>query len=655
MTSHDTAAPAPAGEIPRGRWPDCLRSTRADATSGFLVFLIALPLCLGISLASGFPPIAGVFTAAIGAIVTTFISNSELTIKGPAAGMIVIVLGAMQSFGFTAGADPEADMRAYRMAIAVGCVAGVVQVAFALLKAGALSELFPTAVVHGMLAAIGFIICLKQLPVVFGQKASGEPLEILRELPEKILHLNPAITVIGLVSLAILFGWPAIRGRLRPAWLRFVPAQLLVLAVAVPLGRWFDLANDHYYRFAGHDYKLGASFLVNVPGNLLAAITTPDFGVFTAPDTRLAGLWWVVMFALVGSVESLLSAKAIDLLDPWKRKTDMNRDLLAVGVANVAAASIGGLPMISEIVRSKTNIDNGARTRYADFWHGVFLLAAVALAPGLIHMIPLSALAAMLVYTGFRLASPREFINVFKIGSEQLLIFVATIVGVLATDLLVGVGIGILLKFVIHAINGVPLRSFFKPFLKVTTIDDQTVQIDASGSAVFSNWLPFRRQIEQLGLIQHHNVIVNLAGADVVDHSVMEKLHELSLDFAQAGLRLDVVGLDSHRQLSAHPYAARKRVTVQMRRITVVGPATAEAALVSMVRDRGASGFTAVPCHGGGRRAGTDTGRPLVRFETIVPADVARLILDDLKGPQFADERMTAWIEPVDVLRLEQF
>jgi MFS superfamily sulfate permease-like transporter len=361
------------------------------------------------------------------------------------------------------------------------------------------------------------------------------------------------------------------------------------------------------------------------------------------------------MFALVGSVESLLSAKAIDLLDPWKRKTDMNRDLLAVGVANVAAAAVGGLPMISEIVRSKANIDNGARTRFADLWHGLFLLAAVALAPGLIHMIPLSALAAMLVYTGFRLASPREFINVFKIGSEQLLIFVATIVGVLATDLLVGVGIGILLKFVIHAIAGVPLSSFFKPFLKVSTVDDTTVQIDASGSAVFSNWLPFRRQIEQLGLVQHNNVIVNLAGAQLVDHSVMEKLHELALDFEQAGLRLDVVGLGGHRQFSAHPHATRKRVTVQMRRITVVGPATAEPALVAMVRDRGASGYTAVPCHGGGRRESSTGSRPLVRFETIVPADVAGGILDELKGQAFADERLTAWIEPVDVLRLEQF
>ncbi|MFM9025057.1 MAG: SulP family inorganic anion transporter [Planctomycetaceae bacterium] len=549
---------APAGDVPQGTAAGFTRYLKQDATSGFIVFLIALPLCLGIALASGFPPVAGVFTAIVGAILTSLISNSELTIKGPAAGLIVIVLGAMQSFGFTGGTDPQADFQAYRMALAVGCAAGLVQVAFGLLRVGALSEFFPTAVVHGMLAAIGFIICLKQLPVVFGQKATGEPLEILRHLPEKIAHFNPHITVIGLVSLAILFGFPLVKSRLRPAWLRMIPAQLLVLAVAVPLGTWFDLSHEHTYSFAGHDYKVGESFLVNVPGNLAAAITTPDFSVFTSAGTRVAAVWWVAMFALVGSVESLLSAKAIDLLDPWKRKTDMNRDLLAVGVANVAASSLGGLPMISEIVRSKANIDNGARTRFADLWHGLFLLAFVALVPWAIHRIPLSALAAMLVYTGFRLASPREFINVFRIGSEQLLIFVATIVGVLATDLLVGVGIGIALKFVIHALNGVPLNSFFKPFLKVSTIDDRTVQIDAGGSAVFSNWIPFRRQIVQLGLDQGNNVIVNLAGAKVVDSSVMEKLEALGHDFERAGLKLDVVGLESHRGTSAHPHATRR-------------------------------------------------------------------------------------------------
>ncbi len=658
MTSPPPAEPRPsppAGPVPRGDARGFVQHLRSDAISGFLVFLIALPLCLGIALASGFPPIAGVFTAIVGAIVTSLVSNSELTIKGPAAGLIVIVLGAMQAFGYTGGADPGADLAAYRMAIAVGCAAGCLQVAFGLLRAGALSEFFPTAVVHGMLAAIGFIICIKQLPVVFGQKAQGEPLEVLRELPEKILHLNPAITLIGLVSLAILFGWPAIRGRLRPGWLRYVPAQLLVLAVAVPMGAWFDLSHDHYYQFAGHEYAIGESFLVTVPRNLAAAIQTPDFTVFSAPATRLEGLKWVILFALVGSVESLLSAKAIDLLDPWKRKTDMNRDLLAVGIANVAAASIGGLPMISEIVRSKANIDNGARTRFADLWHGLFLLAAVALAPGLIHRIPLSALAAMLVYTGFRLASPREFINVFKIGSEQLLIFVATIVAILATDLLVGVGIGVLLKFVIHVINGVPLASMFKPFLDVTTIDDQTVRIDASGSAVFSNWIPFRRQIEQLGLVQNNNVIVNLEGTSLVDSSVMEKLHELALDFEQAGLRLEIVGLDAHRQASAHPLAARHRVTVQMRRITVVGPEALEGDLVTLVRECGASGYTAVPCHGGGRRPEPGGGRALSRFETIVTADVAAAILRALREPRYAQERLTVWIEPVDVMRLEQF
>jgi MFS superfamily sulfate permease-like transporter len=237
----------------------------------------------------------------------------------------------------------------------------------------------------------------------------------------------------------------------------------------------------------------------------------------------------------------------------------MDRDLLAVGVANVAAGAIGGLPMISEIVRSKSNIDNGARTRFADMWHAAFLLGFVALVPGLIHRIPLSALAAMLVYTGFRLASPREFIDVFRIGSEQLMIFVATICGVLATDLLVGVGIGVATKFAIHAINGVPPREFFKPFLDVTTIDESTVRIDAGGSAVFSNWIPFRRQIERLGLVQRNDVILNLADTRLVDANVMEKLHALEAEFTRAGLRLEIVGLEAHRPLSAHPLAARRR------------------------------------------------------------------------------------------------
>lgn len=554
-TRHPTVATAtPRGDV-AGFGEYCTR----DATAGFLVFLIALPLCLGISVASGFPPIAGVFTAVAGALITTFISNSELTIKGPAAGLIVIVLGAMNAFGYTAGRDPAADMNAYRMTLAVGVVSGVVQVLFGLFRAGVLGDFFPTAVVHGMLAAIGVIIVLKQLPVAIGQKAAAEPLEILRELPETISHLNPEIACIGALSLLVLFVWPYLRGRLGVRWLKGIPGQLVVLLVAVPLGMLFGLDHDHSYEFAGHAYPLGPSFLVSVPRNVLAAVTLPDFSVFTASTTRFAGLLWVLMFSIVGNLESLLSAKAIDMVDPWRRKTKLDRDLVAVGIANVAAASIGGLPMISEIVRSKANIDNGACTRFADFWHGLFLLASVALAPRLICTIPLAALAAMLVYTGCRLASPSEFISVYKIGREQLVIFASTLVGVLATDLLVGVLIGVAVKFFIHLINGLSIRTMFKPFLDVTVLDDNTVQVDARGSAVFSNWIPFRRQLCQLGLEQQHNIIVNLEGTKLVDHSVMEGLHQLQDDFDQAGLSLEVTGLDGHRALSSHPFATHKR------------------------------------------------------------------------------------------------
>lgn len=546
-------------DIPIGNSAGFWKYLKQDMTSGVLVFLIALPLCLGISVASGFPPIAGVFTAIVGGCLTPFLSNSELTIKGPAAGLIVIVVGAMTSLGFSGGADPVADLQSYRWTLAVGCVAGIVQLVFGRCRAGVLGDFFPTAVVHGMLAAIGCIITLKQFPVVLGQKAAGEPVEILRELPEMVARMNPAIACIGITSLLILFGLPLLKGWLRWPWLQAVPAQLVVLLVAVPVGILFGLDHAHEYAFAGREHPLGPSFLVNVPRNLAAAITTPDFTVFSLGATRGAAWFWVAMFAIVGSLESLLSAKAIDMVDPWRRKTTHDRDLMAVGAANIVAALIGGLPMISEIVRSKANIDNGGRTRYADFWHGIFLLAAVALAPGLVCMIPLAALAAMLVYTGFRLASPREFINIYKIGREQLVIFTATLAGVLFTDLLVGVLIGLGVKCAIHLWNGLPLRSMFKPFLEVSTLDESTVQIDARGSAVFTNWIPFRRQIVQLGIDQRNNVVVNLEGTRLVDHSVMEGLHQLQGDFEQAGLSLDVIGLDEHRPLSRHPFATRTR------------------------------------------------------------------------------------------------
>jgi MFS superfamily sulfate permease-like transporter len=215
--------------------------------------------------------------------------------------------------------------------------------------------------------------------------------------------------------------------------------------------------------------------------------------------------------------------------------------------------------MISEIVRSRANIDNGARTRFANLWHGVFLLLCVALLPAVIHRIPLAALAAMLIYTGFRLAHPKEFVHVFQIGPEQFLVYITTIVAVLATDLLQGIAIGIALKLCIHVVNGVPLRSLFKPCLDIVEEGEDTYRINASHSAVFSNWILFRRQIVQAGLVHRKNVIVDLSETRLVDHTVMEKLHEMERDFEREGLRLDVTGLDNHKPLSRHPRSARRR------------------------------------------------------------------------------------------------
>lgn len=548
--AHSTAAKEPA---PVGTLGNLLKYLKYDLLSGFLVFLIALPLCLAISLASGYPAIAGVFTAIIGGVVATFLSNSELTIKGPAAGLIVIAIGCMLEFGFTGGSDPAADLAAYRMALAVGVAAAALQIVLAILRTGVLGEFFPSSAVHGMLAAIGVIIIIKQIPVAIGIKAGGEPLEMIRELPATLSRANPEIALIAVISLLVLFGMPLIKHR----WISKVPAQLVVVLVAIPLGMLFDLSHEHTYTLSGHTFTVGEQHLVNVPFNMFSAITTPDFSALLLP----AAWKWVMMYALIGSLESLLSAKAIDLLDPWKRSTNLNRDMLAIGAGNLLSSCVGGLPMISEIVRSRANIDNGARTRFANLFHGMFLLLCVALIPSVIHRIPLAALAAMLIYTGYRLAHPKEFVHVFKVGPEQLLVYVATIVSVLATDLLVGIGIGIGVKLCIHLMNGLPLRSMFKPYIEVIEEPGDTYRICASHSAIFSNWLPFRRQIVNAGMALHKNVIVDLSGTRLVDHTVMTKLHDLQRDFTRQGLQLEIVGLEQHRALSKHPQSARKRKT----------------------------------------------------------------------------------------------
>ena len=515
-------------EVPKGNLDGFKTHTKHDVLSGFLVFLIALPLCLGISLASGYPAVAGIFTAIVGGLVATFISDSELTIKGPAAGLIVIALGCVQDFGFTGGVDPAKDFQAYRMALGVGVVAGVYQIILGLFRVGILVNLFPKAAIHGLLASIGIIIISKQFPVLMGLNPQGSPLELLAGIPSFIINMNPKVGMIGIMGIIIVLGY----GYIKNPKLKIIPAPMLMLLITVPIGTVLAVGVEGSYTFNNHIYKLGQNFLVNVPGNLLNAVTFPDFSGITTET----GIKYTVLFAIIGSLEGVLSAKAIDGIDPWGRKTNLDRDLLATGIANTMSAFIGGLPMISEIVRSKANIDNGAKTRFANFYHGMFLLICVALVPSVINQIPLAALAALLVITGYRLASPHEFMSIYREGKDQFIVFVSTILGVLATDLLKGLAIGIGVRIVIHFIRG---GSIFRLNAKIIPERDQSVTIFLRGSIIFSSWIPLRQHLQRF-LKKGKRVTLDITETKLVDRRVMSRVGEWKKKFKENGLELSV-------------------------------------------------------------------------------------------------------------------
>ena len=522
------STPPEPTEIPKGNLNGFIIHAKKDILSGFLVFLIALPLCLGISLASGYPAVAGIFTAIIGGLVATFISDAELTIKGPAAGLIVIALGCVQEFGFTGGVDPAKDYQAYRLALGVGVVAGVYQIILGLFRVGILVNLFPKAAIHGLLASIGIIIISKQFPVLMGLNPQGSPLELLAGIPSFLINMNPKVGIIGIIGVIIVLGY----GYIKNPKLKIIPAPMLMLLITVPMATFLAVGLEGSYTFNHQIYELGQKFLVNVPVNLLNAVTFPDFSGITTET----GIKYTVLFAIIGSLEGILSAKAIDGIDPWGRKTNLDRDLLATGLANTLSAFIGGLPMISEIVRSKANIDNGARTRFANFYHGLFLLLCVALIPGVINNIPLSALAALLVITGYRLASPHEFMTVYREGKDQFIVFVSTILGVLATDLLKGLAIGIGVRIVIHLIRG---GSIFRLNAKIIPERDKSVTIFLRGSIVFSSWIPLSKHLDRF-LKEGKRVTLDISETKFMDRRVMSKVYERANIYKEKGLELSV-------------------------------------------------------------------------------------------------------------------
>lgn len=504
---------------------------RQDALSGFLVFLLALPLSLGIAKASDFPPIMGLITAMVGGILVSFISGSALTIKGPAAGLIVIVAGAVAELG-------HGDLTlGWKYALGAVVVAGVVQILFGMIRMGSLVDFFPLSAVHGMLAAIGMIIISKQIHILLGvspKNALGKPLvepfELIEKIPHTLSHFIWPAALVGLISLVIVFGWP----RIKNTWLRKIPAPVVVLLVAIPLAKWLHLDKAQLVHF---EHNLADTLEVDV-----------DFGGWAQTGTFVK---YVLMFALVGSLEALLTVKAVDMLDPWHRKSNANKDLMAVGAGNIVAGVFGGLPMISEVARSSANVSNGARTRWANFFHGIFVMVFLMLDLEFNDLIPTPALAAMLIGVGYKLASPAEFGRMAKIGKEQLIIFTVTILVTLASDLLIGIGAGIVTKLTTQLVLGAPLGSVFRAHCAVNGH-----KVKVAGSAVFSNWLGIKRYLQKLDTSR--NAVIDLSSCNLVDHTVIDNLHHLRLDFEHAGGSLEIIGLDEFKTASNsnHEHAA---------------------------------------------------------------------------------------------------
>lgn len=326
---------------------------------------------------------------------------------------------------------------------------------------------------------------------------------------------------------------------------------MVVILIAIPLGHYFDLEHAHQYLVNGHEYNIGPKFLVTLPENILEGFTFPDFShIFSAVSIK-----YIVMFALVGSLESLLSTKAIDILDPHKRKSNLNKDLVGVGIGNTIAGFVGGLPMITEIVRSSANVNNVAKTKWSNFFHGMFLLLFVALAPGLIHQIPLAALGAMLVYTGFRLAAPKVFLETYRVGKEQLAIFVSTLIVTLASDLIIGIFSGILLKFIFHLFRGAPLSSLFTSRVTILKGPDGAYTLGLRDSAIFSNFLGLKKVLDSIPA--GNKIKLDFGDVKVVDHTVMEHLHHYGEDYERAGGKIVIQGMEKLTPLSRHPLACR--------------------------------------------------------------------------------------------------
>lgn len=538
---------------------------RNDLIAGFSVALVALPLALGIATAAGAPPISGLVSAIVAGVLGTFLRGSKVAINGPGNSLIVIVASAFAAFG----GGPEA----FPHVLGAVVVSGALQVLFGMLRFGKLGDLVPAAVIQGMLAAIGLIIVGKQAHVLFGGSSSGgSPIEVFEALPRTIAHASPAATVIGLLSVVIL----VIHPRMKAKWIHFVPAPLWVVAASLPIAVAFEQLEPEITATFGRPFHLGPEGFVSIPDDLLGSLVHPDFSRIGEP-----GFWFVVLtFTLVSSIENIVSVKAVDKLDIYRRRSNLDRDLVGMGLATITSGFLGGLPVLTVIARSSVNVNHGAKTGWSNFFAGAMLLVSVALLGSMIQEIALAALAGILVYTGYKLAAPHVIEDTLRKGPDHFLVFAITLTATLFWGLLFGIAVGLAAELMSHLlILGLPPREALQRLRETTveTIHEEggPYTLRVRGVANFLNLPRLKRALEEVS--GGARLIVDFGPAMLVDNTLLEHCHEFGRRYErqhELGY-FEIVGLEAHRAIGDHPDALHAqergkrdlRLTPRQRRI----------------------------------------------------------------------------------------
>jgi len=531
---------------PKKGFKGLIENWKSDLIAAVSVSLIALPLSLGIALAAGAPAMSGILSAIVGGVVTTLYRGGHVSVNGPAKGVIAVILLGIALMDDGSG-------QAFNYVLAAIVVSGGIQVLLGILKLGRLADIFHSSVIHGLLAAIGIIIFAKQIHVALGTYSDSP--RIIQNLIDAVRYLpnaNPFVVMISLAGLLLLMFHSKISNRL----FHILPTPMWVIALSIPFVYFFNFFDQHSISFFGKAYEVGPKLLLDIPDNIMDSIMHPNFSKINTIE-----FWTTVLSILIiTSIESLAIAKAIDKIDPYKRKTNLNKDLTGIGMSTMVAGMIGGLPIIAVIIRSTVNIHNGAKTKWSNMYQGLFLLLFIVVLSPIMRQVPLCAFAILLVYTGFKLASPAVFKQVYNHGTEQLIFFVATMVLTLYTNLLIGLLGGLLLAMVSHMLLArVTIPQFFKMIYKsgsnLVTNSDGSYELKIKGIANFLGILKVDKLVAQIPA--GADVNIDLSETKLVGITYMDYLVDYLKTQKDSGGKVVIQGLDSHVSSSSYNRALK--------------------------------------------------------------------------------------------------